>query len=136
MSLDHADPDYAGWMHHLELNTPDPDKTFEFWNWLLGSLGYELKSEFDEGYSWTIGPTYIVVKEADPGPSHERRTAGLDHVAFHASSRALVDNLADGVRARDDAILLYPDSHPFAGDYYALYCESPEGITLEVVGPQ
>lgn len=135
MPPDHADPDHAGRLHHLELNSPTPVDSFAFWDWLLGELGYELKNEFEGGYSWRRGATYIVLKRAESDLPHERRAAGLDHVAFHAGSRALVDDLATGIRVRNDATLLYPDRHPFAGGYYALYCESPEGITLEVVGP-
>ena len=41
-----------------------------------------------------------------------------------------------GIRERDDATLLYEDRHPYAGGYYALYCEDPEGIKVEVVGPE
>lgn len=136
MDSDHADPAAAGQLHHLELNSPEPDRSFEFWNWLLQRLGYEAKNDFDSGYSWINGPTYVVLKRAEPGPPHERRAPGLDHFALHAPSRDVVDGLADGVRSRDDATLLYPDRHPYAGGYYALYCRSPEEIVVEVVGPE
>jgi hypothetical protein len=65
----------------------------------------------------------------------DRRAAGLNHLACHAASREQVDELAAGVRERADATLLYEDRHPFAGGYYALYCEDPEGLKVEVVGP-
>jgi hypothetical protein len=47
-----------------------------------------------------------------------------------------VDEITEGVRERENAAVLYEDQHPFAGGYYALYCEDPEGVKVEVVGPE
>ncbi|MFC4449214.1 VOC family protein [Halorussus aquaticus] len=137
MDHDHADPDSAGQLHHLELYASDLDASVAFWDWLLGELGYERKNEWDGGRSWVNGPTYVVLVQADGSDAaFDRRAAGLNHVAFHAASREQVDELTAGVREREDAALLYEDRHPFAGGYYALYCEDPEGIKVEVVGPE
>jgi catechol 2,3-dioxygenase-like lactoylglutathione lyase family enzyme len=134
---DHADPDHAGAVHHVELYTSDLSGSIGFWGWLLGELGYELKNEWERGRSWIRGPTYVVVVEAG-ATDHpfDRETPGLNHLAFHAPSRRRVDAITEDVRAREDATLLYEDQHPYAGGYYALYCESPEGIKVEVVGPE
>lgn len=137
MNDDHADPEHAGGLHHLELYASDLEASLPFWDWLLGELGYETKNEWDGGRSWINGPTYVVlVQAADSDQPFDRRAAGLNHVAFHAASREQVDDLARQVRDREDATLLYEDEHPFAGGYYALYCEDPEGIKVEVVGPE
>ena len=66
----------------------------------------------------------------------DRRAAGLNHLAFHGSSREQIDRLTASVRERADATVLYEDRHPYAGGYYALYCEDPEGIKVEVVAPE
>lgn len=136
MTPDHADPAHAGALHHVELCASDLDSALAFWDWLLADLGYEPKTEWDGGRSWRLGPTYVVVKRAEDDRPFERRAPGLDHVAFHAGSREQVDRLADGVRGRADATLLYPDRHPYAGGYYALYCEGPDDVVVEVVGPE
>lgn len=136
MAGDHGDPDHAGTTHHLELAASNYDAAEPFWNWLLIELGYESKDEWTGGRSWIRGPTYVVLKEAQEPGSVERRSPGLDHVAFHAGSRDQVDRITEEVVARDETTLLYPDEHPFAGGYYAVYFEGPEGITVEVVGPQ
>jgi catechol-2,3-dioxygenase len=137
MEFDHADTDHAGAIHHLELCASDLEVSLPFWDWLLGELGYEPKAEWDGGRSWINGPTYVVLVQAnESGPSFDRRAAGLNHVAFHAASRGQVDDLARQLRDREDATLLYEDRHPFAGGYYALYCENLEGIKVEVVGPE
>ncbi|WP_265111809.1 VOC family protein [Halosolutus halophilus] len=137
MEPDHADPERAGQLHHVELYASDLAASVDFWNWLLGELGYERKNEWDGGRSWRNGPTYVVLVRADdPDAAYDRRTAGLNHLAFHAGSREQVDELTAGIREREDASVLYEDRHPFAGGYYALYCESPEGMKVEVVGPE
>ncbi|RDI71278.1 VOC family protein [Halopelagius longus] len=134
---DHADPEYAGQLHHVELYASDLERSVDFWGWLLGELGYEPKDEWDGGRSWVNGPAYVVFVQADDADRpFDRQTPGLNHLAFHAASREQVDSLAAGVRERADATLLYEDRHPFAGGYYALYCEDPDGIKVEVVAPE
>lgn len=134
---DHADPAHAGSLHHVELAAADLDAAVPFWDWLLGELGYERKHDWDGGRSWIHGPTYVVLVDADdPHPAFDRDAPGLNHLAFHAASREQVDDLAEGVRERADASLLYGAEHPFAGGYYALYCEAPEGVKVEVVAPR
>lgn len=135
MDHDHADPDHAGGIHHVELYASELARSVAFWDWLLGELGYERKNDWDGGRSWINGPAYVVLVAADrAAPPFDRRGPGLNHLAFHAGSREQVDELTAGVREREDATLLYEDRHPYAGGYYALYCEDPEGI--KVVGPE
>ena len=137
MQEDHADPDRAGQLHHVELYASDLVASVDFWGWLLGELGYEPKREWDGGRSWQNGPTYVVLASTErTDRPFDRREPGLNHVAFHAGSRERIDRITAGVRERDDAAVLYEDQHPFAGGYYALYCEDPEGLKVEVVGPE
>jgi catechol 2,3-dioxygenase-like lactoylglutathione lyase family enzyme len=137
VSHDHADPDHAGELHHVELYASDLDTSVEFWDWLLGELGYELKNDWEQGRSWVNGPTYVVLVQADETDHpFDRQAAGLNHLAFHAASRHQVDSLTEGVRKREDVSLLFEERHPYAGGYYALYCEAPEGVKVEVVGPE
>jgi catechol 2,3-dioxygenase-like lactoylglutathione lyase family enzyme len=137
VSHDHADPERAGQLHHVELYASDLETSVEFWGWLLDELGYEEKNDWEGGRSWIRGPTYVVLVQADE-TSHpfDRQAAGLNHLAFHAESREQVDDLTAGIREREDANLLFEDRHPFAGGYYALYCEDPEGVKVEVVAPE
>jgi catechol 2,3-dioxygenase-like lactoylglutathione lyase family enzyme len=137
MEYDHAEPEKAGQLHHVELYASDIEASVAFWGWLLGELGYELKNDWDGGRSWIHGSTYIVlVDTTEQNHPFDRQAAGLNHLAFHARSREQVDELTNGVRQRDDSTVLYEDQHPYAGGYYALYCESPEGIKVEIVGPE
>lgn len=137
MPTDSDASDEAGLLHHVELCTADLDAAIDFWGWLLGELGYEQQNEWENGRSWRKGPTYVVFKRAtEAGHPFDRNEPGLNHLAFHAASRDQVDDLTSQIRDRDDATVLYDDQHPYAGGYYALYCEDPEGIKVEVVAPE
>jgi catechol 2,3-dioxygenase-like lactoylglutathione lyase family enzyme len=136
MEYDHADPEHAGALHHVELCTANLQASLAFWDWFLSELGYEGKNDWEGGRSWIRGPTYLVLKQADEDHPFDRQASGLNHLAFHARSREQVDELTEGVRKRDDASVLYEEQHPHAGGYYALYCEDPEGVKVELVGPE
>jgi catechol 2,3-dioxygenase-like lactoylglutathione lyase family enzyme len=137
MEYNHADPEQAGNLHHVELCTSNLERSTNFWGWLLGELGYELKNEWDNGRSWIKGATYIVIKRAtNTELPFDRQAPGLNHIAFHASSRDQIDELTARVRERGDSTVLYDDKHPYAGGYYALYCENPDGAKVEIVGPE
>jgi catechol-2,3-dioxygenase len=78
----------------------------------------------------------VLVQADETDHPFDREAPGLNHLAFHATSREQVDELTEEVREREDATALYEDRHPYAGGYYALYCEDPEGVKVEVVGPE
>ncbi|MCA9243138.1 MAG: VOC family protein [Phycisphaerales bacterium] len=129
----------AGLIHHVELYVSDLQRSRAFWEWLLSALGYAIYQEWPEGVSWTLGDTYIVFVQVAPkhtDPPYHRCRVGLNHIAFHAASRRQVDELTAALRARG-ATVLYEDRHPFAGgpDHYAVFCEDPDRIKVEVVAP-
>jgi catechol 2,3-dioxygenase-like lactoylglutathione lyase family enzyme len=124
-----------GELHHLELYVRDLERAYAFWGWLLGEFGYVPHQEWDEGCSYRRGATYVALVEAPPGARPlDRRDAGLSHVAFHAGSRGDVDRLTAAVGEHGGRVL-YPDRHPRAGgdDHYALFCEDPDGLKVELV---
>lgn len=99
MAEDHADPDDAGLLHHVELSAEDLEAAVNFWDWLLGALGYRGKDAWDGSRSWIRGPTYGVVAAAGrPDHPFDRAAPGLNHLAFHAESREQVDEITAGVR--------------------------------------
>ncbi|WP_318616715.1 VOC family protein [Sporosarcina sp. YIM B06819] len=129
-----------GLVHHIELYVSDLKKTIDFWGWLLEELGYSLFQEWDSGRSWKLGETYLVFVQAEDRfldvPYHRCRV-GLNHLAFHASSRQQVDELTDKLQDRGIRIL-YPEKHPFAGgpEYYAVFFEDPDRMKVELVAPK
>src|SRR5450759_3235188 len=117
----------AGTLHHVELWVPDLGRAADSWGWLLTSLGYQLYQDWPGGRSWRAGHTYIVVEQSpDLAPGgHERRRAGLNHLAFHLGSHEQADELA--ALAPDHGWrLMFADRHPHAGgdQHYATYLEN------------
>ena len=129
-----------GLIHHIELYVSDLNKSIEFWGWLLEELGYSPFQEWDRGRSWKLGETYLVFVQAEDKfldvPYHRCRV-GLNHLAFHATSRQQVGELTN--KLQDKGIpILYPEKHPFAGgpEHYAVYFEDPDRIKVELVAPK
>lgn len=129
-----------GLLHHIELYVTDIKRTVDFWGWFLEELGYTSYQEWGKGQSWKLDDTYIVFVQAEDRfldiPYHRCR-AGLNHLAFHASSREHVDEMTKKLKARKVNIL-YSDKHPYAGgnNYYAVFFEDPDRIKVELVAPE
>ncbi|MPQ97271.1 glyoxalase [Modestobacter sp. I12A-02628] len=122
-------------LHHLELWVPDLGRATRSWGWLLTALGCSLHQSWEHGRSWRLGGVYVVVEQSPAlaGDRHERRTPGLNHVAFHVPAGRL-----DGLVAEAPSHgwrLLYPDQHPWAGGpgHRAAYLEDADGFEVELV---
>jgi catechol 2,3-dioxygenase-like lactoylglutathione lyase family enzyme len=128
-----------GLIHHIEIYVSNLKNTVSFWDWFLEELGYSLYQEWENGRSWKIGETYIVFVQAEERfldiPYHRCRV-GLNHLAFHASSRQQVDDITNKLEEKGVKIL-YTDKHPYAGGkkHYAVYFEDPDRIKVELVAP-
>ncbi|OLP63445.1 hypothetical protein BACPU_32410 [Bacillus pumilus] len=129
-----------GFIHHIEIYVSDLKRTKKFWGWFLEESEYTSFQEWDKGQSWKIDDTYIVFVQAEDRfldiPYHRSRV-GLNHLAFHASSRKHVDEMTNKLIQRGIRIL-YPERHPFAGGetHYAVYFEDPDRIKVELVAPE
>jgi len=126
-------------LHHIEIYVSNLSNSKKFWGWFLKELGYELYQNWESGCSFKHGGTYIVfvqVEDRFRDIAYHRCRVGLNHLAFHASSRELVDNITDQLEEMGVSIL-YRDQHPFAGGpgYYAVYFEDPDRIKVELVAP-
>lgn len=128
-----------GRLHHIDINVSDLRRSTEFWGWFLIRLGYIKYCEWRSGIGWKLGETYIDIIQVEAEhsqPPYHRKRVGLNHLAFHAKSRAHVEQITQELRERGVNIL-YPDRHPFAGgpDYYAVFFEDPDRIKVEVAAP-
>lgn len=128
-----------GLIHHIEMYVSNLKQSVDFWGWLLEELGYSSFQKWEKGQSWRIGETYLVFVQAEDRfldiPYHRCRV-GLNHLAFHASSRAQVDEITRKLKEKGVNIL-YLDKHPFAGGehHYAVYFEDPDRMKVELVAP-
>jgi catechol 2,3-dioxygenase-like lactoylglutathione lyase family enzyme len=124
-------------IHHLEINVSNLSRSRIFWEWLLTELGYEKFQDWDHGFSFKMGNTYLVFVQAEKiyiKNSYHRKNIGLNHLAFHAGSKQVVDDITLKLKERKTKIL-YPGKHPHAGgaNHYAVYFEDPDRIKVEIV---
>ena len=143
---DYADPmtdgdaPTSGALHHVELRVGDLDASRVGWEWLFGALGYREFQSWPQGVSWMLGSTYIVLEQAPRDEGHDRRGAGLSHLAFHAGTRSDVDALWAAAPLHGWSHL-YADQHPWAGGepaegssgHYAAFLENSERFKIELV---
>ncbi|GAF65786.1 lactoylglutathione lyase [Bacillus sp. TS-2] len=128
-----------GLIHHIEIYVSDLKKSTHFWGWLLEELGYESYQVWGTGHSWKLGETYLVFVQVEKRfmdiPYHRCRV-GLNHLAFHASSRQHIDDMTRKL-IEEGIEILYKDKHPFAGgeNHYAVYFEDPDRVKVELVAP-
>ncbi|ALE92432.1 glyoxalase [Arthrobacter alpinus] len=125
----------TGRLHHLELWVQDYSRAKLSLGWLLERCGYVLESEWAHGGSWQGAGEYIVL-EAGPAVagSHERRRAGLNHLALVAGPPSNVEALA-AEALHHGWTLMFVDKHPHAGgaEHYGAYMENADGFEVELV---
>jgi hypothetical protein len=123
-----------GTFHHVELQMPDLSAAIRSFGWLFKGLGYEEYQAWDSGRSWILGSTYVVLTQAPSDGAHDRRTAGLSRLAFHAGTTAEVDAIWTAAPSFGRTPL-YADRHPWAGGkgHYVAFVESGERFRVEFV---
>lgn len=125
-------------LHHVELYVSNLHDSIQAWEWLLcEQLGYTLYQSWPEGRSYRYGETYLVfvqTEEAHLTPPYHRKKTGLNHLAFHASSLAQLEEVRQQL-ASHGFRELYADRFPHAGgpNYTALFFEDPDRIKVELV---
>ncbi len=125
----------VGGLHHLEFYVADLERSARFWGDLLARFGYEPFQEWDEGISFrSSGVAIALVAVPAGGEELDRRSAGLNHIAFGLATRSDVDALRAAL-SEAGVRLLYDDRYPHAGgeDHYAVFFEDPDGLKVEVV---
>lgn len=123
-------------LHHVEIWVPDIDEAARSWGWLLGRLGLEPAGEWPEGRTWDAGIAYVTLTTSPSlsSATHDRRRAGVNHLAFWGGSRAEVDVVMAEAEARGWQPL-YQERYPLAGgpDHYAGWVENAQGFKVEIV---
>lgn len=126
-------------LHHVELYVSDLERSIAFWTPFMEQLGYAA-DRWSEGMNYVKnGQAYLCFLQAEQEHAvagYHRKRVGLNHLAFTAASRAQVDEIQGWVKAAGHS-LLYELDFPYASGpgYYAMYCEDPDRIKVEVVAP-
>lgn len=126
-----------GIIHHIEINVSDLNRSRNFWEWFLQELGYKKFQEWESGFSFKLKDTYLVFVQTENkyvNNKYYRKNTGLNHIAFHAKNKKIVNKLKEKLEEKGIR-LLYNEKFPFAGgkNHYALYFEDPDRIKVEVV---
>lgn len=128
-------------LHHVEIYVSDLERSTGFWTPFMEKLGYEADG-WSGGMNYVAGTTepYLCLLQASQehrSAGYHRQRVGLNHLAFRARSRRHVDEVRAWLREAGHT-LLYDDRYPFATapGYYAVFCEDPDRIKLEVVAPR
>ena len=125
-------------VHHVDLVVSSIERSLPFYSELLGPLGYtrvgEVEGERGETIWYLSGAdTHVGLREAQTERVPDRYAIGLHHLAFEASSRAQVNELADWVRGQGVQIESEPQEYTYSPGYYAFFFYDPDGIKLEIV---
>jgi probable phosphoglycerate mutase len=122
-------------LHHVEIWVPDYTRAKLTLGWLMERLGHALASEWGHGGSWRGAGEYIVLEAgADVSGPHERRRAGLNHLAFAAGPASDADAITQAA-LRHGWVLMFADRHPYAGGsgHHAAHLENADGFEVELV---
>jgi catechol 2,3-dioxygenase-like lactoylglutathione lyase family enzyme len=125
-------------LHHVTLWVPDLERAEVSWSWLLGRLGYERDGAVDRVVLLRppAGTAVVLEQSTDmvPGMLYSRLRPGLNHMAFHVESSAVLGAIAAG--APDFGWSLFPsERHPIAGGAEVMYLEDRDGFEVELVAP-
>lgn len=122
---------------HLAIRVSDLARSRQFYDKVLGFMGFTLEWEFDNVVGWDNGETMFWITEADAaGRRHKHHTGdiGYHHYAFELGVREEVDALYAFLLAEHVEIVDAPADYPSYGEgYYAVYFLDPDGLKLEVM---
>ena len=125
-------------LHHVEIYVSNLERSIAFWTPFLAKLGYEAE-RWSGGMNYAQGSTYLCFLQAPDEhlrAGYHRKRVGLNHLAFHGRSRIHVDEMTAWVKSQGHTVLYEPQyPHASGPDYYAMYCEDPDRIKVEVVAP-
>ncbi len=134
-----------GTLAHVDLTASDPGRSIPFYDAVLGRLGYTRgppEPDNTAAAGWGIydgnGSIFSIALEPARGPNagraHDRYSAGLHHIAFHAESRQDIDEFHDFLLEIGATILDPPAEYPeYEPGYYAVFFADPDGLKLELV---
>ncbi len=131
-----------GSISHVDLTVTNLARSAEFYEQVLGCLGYRCLGEEGAGAPcWGTsdaegGFFTIALQVARPESvrrPHDRYAPGLHHLAFHANSREDVDTFHNFLLSIEAQVLDPPAEYKYTPGYYAVFFSDPDGLKLEVV---
>jgi glyoxylase I family protein len=138
---------------HIDLSVADSAASIPFYSAFFEGLGFtrfrsddpEFAGDEPRRAAWFVryadGAFFgVEVRPAAPesrGRTHDRYAPGLHHLAFHADSRAAVNQVHERVVAAGGTVLDEPADYSgqdgYGDGYYAAFFADPDGVKLEAV---
>src|SRR5262245_42242120 len=118
---------------HLVLSVGDFARSKDFYDKLLGFLGFKLKYEYEDMAGWSNKKTLFWIAAGDAQGrrrKYRKGDIGFHHYAFELSSRTDVDNLG-AFLVKNGMAVLDPPGEYYDDKYYAVYFADPDGMKLE-----
>jgi catechol 2,3-dioxygenase-like lactoylglutathione lyase family enzyme len=130
-------------IHHLDLVVSDLERSLAFYRGLLQPLGYvregPIAGERGERVVYLDhirSEGAIGLRERQSGADgvpYDRYAVGVHHVAFTATSRAMVHERTAWLAEQGVTIESGPREYDYIPGYFAVFFYDPDGIKLEIV---
>jgi catechol 2,3-dioxygenase-like lactoylglutathione lyase family enzyme len=128
---------------HLDLVISSLERSLAFYSGLLQPLGYVRRSEIEGERGERVvylgrhgggGSVSLRERQSDAHATpYDRYAIGIHHMAFAASSRATVDEIAAWASEHGGEIESGPREYDYTPGYYAVFLHDPDGLKLEIV---
>jgi catechol 2,3-dioxygenase-like lactoylglutathione lyase family enzyme len=118
---------------HLVLSVGNFASSKEFYDKVLGFLGFKLKYDYADMAGWSNGKTLFWIAAADAQGrkrKYRKGDVGFHHYAFELSTRDDVDELGAFLKQNGMPVLDPPGEY-YGRNYYAVYFADPDGMKLE-----
>ena len=125
---------------HLVLSVSDLARSKDFYDKVLGFLGFKLKHDGGGFAGWSNGKTLFWIAAADSQGKwrkYRKGDIGFHHYAFELANRKAVDELGAFLTENNMKVADPPGTHNGDDQYYAVFFNDPDGMRLEamVYGP-
>jgi catechol 2,3-dioxygenase-like lactoylglutathione lyase family enzyme len=125
---------------HLVLSVSDLARSKDFYDKVLGFLGFKLKHDSGGFAGWSNGKTLFWIAAADSQGKwrrYRKGDIGFHHYAFELANRKAVDELGAFLTENNMKVADPPGSYNGDDQYYAVFFHDPDGMRLEamVYGP-
>ncbi|MBN8944126.1 MAG: VOC family protein [Rhizobiales bacterium] len=126
-------------IHHVAITVSDPERAeAAFYRCVLAALGFVRQDGTGPATIWRNPASDVAVHMLGVTDMHVHKPAdpraAVDHTAFRAASRGVIDQIHAALAALGAEILGPPRELPqFGPTYYALFARDPDGRLVELV---